>query len=99
VGDPRIDGSPDGRRHRLNHRGEGHAGLTKRSVTGSRSPWSSNFAGNNGVGKMWMGGQDRPIDADLRRSLFADGGGALYQVLGSACGAREGYSRRSSTST
>jgi len=48
------------------------------------------LANNKAVGKMGMGGQDRPIDSDLGGALFADGGGA-YNAIG-ALPLAEGYS-------
>ena len=54
--------------------------LRKRSVKQGPVTVELNFAGNKAAGKMGMGGQDRPIDADLGGPLFADGGGAYNSI-------------------
>jgi len=64
--------------------------LRKRSVQQGPVSVELDFANNKAVGKMGMGGQDRPIDTELGGALFADGGGA-YNAIG-ALPLTEGYS-------
>ncbi|MGB7622170.1 MAG: alpha/beta fold hydrolase [Terriglobia bacterium] len=47
-------------------------------------------AGNKAVGKMSMGGQDRPINVDLGGPLFADAAGAMQSIA--LLPIKEGYS-------
>jgi hypothetical protein len=54
--------------------------VRKRSVRQGPVSIDLDFNNNKAVGKMGMGGQDRPIDADLGGALFADGGGAYNSV-------------------
>jgi hypothetical protein len=54
--------------------------LLKRKMTQGPMSIDLDFAGGKAVGKMSMGGMDRPVSADLGGSLFADGPGGSQVI-------------------
>jgi len=54
---------------------KGTLSLLKRKMIQGAATIDLDFTGGKAVGKMSMGGQDRPVSADLGGSLFADGPG------------------------